>query len=333
MAVYGAGGDRTALSCHPTLISEQGGTNPQMFFSGGYNGTADMYLTDSTTQQRINVQEAWIHFNYFGDPGGTGTIVTRVRNSSNVENVRLTWVEASNALNVQYRNASSVWVDLPNPLGGLGGYNDKGTYDIRVKIGGSGVGRIEWYCNSVFIGAAIGINTSHFGDINNVRWNTGGGITTAFSQILIASENTIGWNIVYKFFNANGDMQEWTGNYTDIDEQNGTTITDYISSDIVGEISLFQGPAFGAIPTGTVIKAVSTSLFGRNDGTGVGPQEISGAIKQGVNLYETPTIQALYAGNDARQIIYDVDPATSLPWTGIGAVNASQFGFVSKAGV
>jgi len=219
----------------------------------------------------------------------------------------------------------SAWIDIIATAPNF--YGSWMIWDIRIKIGNPGV--VELFKEGVLVDRYEGDTTS-IGNIAKFRmYNVGNGCS--FHQLILADYSTINHTIRRRTPTSNGDLQEWTGTYAEIDDMPSSTIgTDAVYTSSSGAKITFNGTTMSPTTAGHVIKAVAVAEFSKNDGTGQFPQNVRPILRaNGVN-YEGPVNAPIGAGWKGGVAFWENNPATGAAWANISDVNATQFGIVSK---
>lgn len=143
------------------------------------------------------------------------------------------------------------------------------------------------------------------------------------SEVIVADEDTRLLNLVTLAPNAAGDINEWSGDYTAIDE---TTLSDAdaISTD-VGEKSFAAN--LTALPTGDFIVKHVEMAYRAADG--VGGMGVQGGIRTN-GAYYLGTQRTLNSSWQVFREQWATNPATSNRFT-LAEINALQIAFLSKA--
>lgn len=150
---------------------------------------------------------------------------------------------------------------------------------------------------------------------------------TRFSQVIIASESTIGFRLGTCYPSAAGATSSWTGAYSDIDETVYSD-ADFINSGTANQISTFAQTAVPTL-TGYTVRAVAvTARAKRNSASG--PQNIRMALRSGGTDYFSGSDIALGLGYTPVQTIWETNPATAAAWVNT-AISALQPGAKSIA--
>lgn len=143
------------------------------------------------------------------------------------------------------------------------------------------------------------------------------------SQIIVANEDTRSMRLVTLSPDANGNTQDWSGSYTDIDESN-LTKSDKIYTSTADKDAQFN---LTTLPGGinAKIKAVRIAYCAMARG-------VSLELKAGIRSESTNslgTAQALNNYWENKQILYDINPVTGVPFT-MAEIESLQLAFRSE---
>lgn len=276
----------------------------------------------SKTPDFSPVNEVWVS-DYIGTAGTTsGTNNTILLNGPLAAPlIRIAFTSGFFVLQV-YR--SGAWVTLATSV--LSVPTTLFRVDFQCKLS-STVGVLKLYINGALYVEFAG-NTAPTSGID-IYSLTVGNITSGIcvhSATMVADEDTRGLTFVQRLPTGNGALSQWTGSYTDIDET-GINDTDFITPASAGQISTFTFPTLPSQYTDYDVRAVV--LSGRGQAGASDPTLFDMVARiSGVNYFAAPTdIPPAFGG---RQIVYNNNPATGVPWTR-AEVDAAQFGFRSVA--
>lgn len=192
-------------------------------------------------------------------------------------------------------------------------------YDIHFKLHASD-GELAVYQNGnelfKFNGQTDYLGLS-FADILLGGWRDS---NSEYSAMIVADEDTRPLLMHQVLPNANGGVQQWTGDYTAIDEI-GFNDADALVSGNVNQKSLFGFPAQGAATAGRSVESVILSLRGM----GAGTQAIRGVARPLSTDFEKLSETDVLPNYSGLQYRFPVNPATGEPWT-LAEINAAQFG-------
>lgn len=280
------------------------------------NGSAACFvyadLIDPAAGTPVTPTSVWTHCVFTPDSGvmDSGRQVFYWYNSSDVA-VLTAQGDSNFGLTLSYWNGVgyTFWGDFSHVIG---------TFDFYINIHAT-LGSLQMFVNQQLVSVLNGIDTSGMVDIAYFRMGAASGYASQpVGQVILASYNTIGYSVRYRRPTANGAVQDWTGDYTDV---NGGNINDTlsISTSSIGDISTFTAPDFSATPPGSVIKAVVLGNRVRAV-SGGGPQNIKPLIPISGTDYLAPAVP-ITAGFNGSIAIFENDPSTSAPWASVTAVN------------
>jgi len=198
------------------------------------------------------------------------------------------------------------------------------TLDIRLSTGSSGI--VELYADKQIIFSASGNFT--FTGMNTIMLAPTGSdasenTNTVYSQVVVADEPTIGFQLATLAITGAGDSSQWVGSFEQINEV-VTNDNTFINTSTAGQINTFQIEDLNSQYSN--IKAVIISALGRF--AQVGPKNLDAVIRLSGTNYLTP-MTPLGSGFTASQAVLHANPATFNPWN-ISEVNNAQMGIRSK---
>lgn len=145
------------------------------------------------------------------------------------------------------------------------------------------------------------------------------------SQIIAADEPTLRLPLVTCYPNAAGDVNQWTGAYTAVDEMNAD-IGDFTETGSAGQLFLAN---ITDLPSGNTLTplGVGVTILAAKGATG--PTSIKIAIKTHGTVYygTTYALTLAYAG---YSYLWTVNPSTGIAWTQ-AEITALQIGYESVA--
>jgi len=337
------GTDRSAFSTSPSGVTDYTGSgfNGENFPPSGaglsFNANvvgiyAEANLINPNTGQFTTTSDFWTHVRVKTFELSASRQFLVWYNDQGAAVVRL-YSDANRAMYLQYSSdLGTTWINASNDAFDTGVTQSGTDLDVRIKIHPT-QGRIELYVNSQNYQLATNINTSALGSgiskFRLFRISTFINSNSTYNSVIAANYCTIGHTLRIRKITGNGDLSQWTGGFAGVGEY-PTSDDDYVSTSIAGNRSTFTGATLTATPSGNVIKAVGVQVRGRNDASGVAPQDITASLRIASTNYDAPSTTPLLAGNDGRQYIWNNDPSTGLPWTSITSVNNTQPGVLSK---
>jgi len=238
--------------------------------------------------------------------GATGQVVVQLDFDAGTECVLEYWDGAA----LTELAGSQLFDDFAND-------GDRYAIDIHCKIDNS-AGRFAWYVNGSFIAEFTGdtLNTG-FTSVDRIKLrnpNTASTTSTTsnvYSQVIVATQSTIGWKLGTLYPDGAGTYTTWDGAYTEVD-QNGIDDTDFISGDAVGEkeyVTVSAPPS----TAGYQIVAVVVSARAVRNGARSMSLDCRAGGSDGLGDFFTP--DAGVVPYPYRQIFY-VNPATNAGWVG-----------------
>jgi hypothetical protein len=243
---------------------------------------------------------------------GSGTEVFKLQTSTPTGSGSQTW-------QLQYWNGSA-WTNLGSSFAVN---NALQTVDIHlVANSASGSGSVYLSGTQRSTGTADLSSIAGVAQIRPYGKQTGIQVSNYFSQLIVASESTIGWRLKTVPATGAGSTSSWTGTFAEIDEIAYSDL-DFINSATAAQVQLFSHST--TIPTGYKVKAAIVTARAKC-GSG-GPQNIQLALKSGATTYFSAT-QACDEGYLAHVGVWENDPATSAAFT-TSAAAAIQFGVKS----
>jgi hypothetical protein len=206
-------------------------------------------------------------------------------------------------------------------------FSDGGYHRLTINIIDYGTSStINVYCDGIIIinyTTNLVINTvSYFDSIAILDVYPDFGAYGGLSQIIVADEDTRLMKLKTLALNNNGDMNSWSGSYSDITD---STISDYSKLYTSVPDADVQINTSG-MPTGNY-QPVSVRIITRfvNAGNQYGLQQ---GVKTNGSIYLSSTQQAVGYW-DTKEIIYDTNPITGLPWSSI-EIEELQFAYRHK---
>lgn len=267
----------------------------------------------------------WSTFTWSVAPANNGSAnetVSDWRDASNVPWFRIVQLhDGGYDYDIQYWNGT-VWTSFGfAPV--LGGFGQIIRWDLAFNLGSSG--SVQVFCQNLLIGT-FSHDFSASGPIVQQQFGSTP-FTASVNNIIVSDTTTREHNIRYRGPTGNGAEQQWTGDYTNIDEFPELT-SDIIYTGTAAQASTFTHATFASDAPGKIVKAVAIGALMRRDPSG-GPQNAKMRLTIGGTDYDKDVQQpeGSYLG---RIAIWNVDPSTGLAWDGVTDVNG-PFGPVSVA--
>lgn len=145
---------------------------------------------------------------------------------------------------------------------------------------------------------------------------------TFISEVIVADQPTLGYRLRTLPVTGNGSTQQWTGDFTDIDEI-VTNDGSFIATPTANELMLFE---HSTVSKNSIRALVVTARAVTTPGA---PQHLQLAVDSAATIGLSASI-AQGAAFQPNVGIFPNDPATAAPWTN-AAINACQYGVKSLA--
>jgi hypothetical protein len=269
--------------------------------------------------------DLWTHFDldqYNASASATLRTVAEWLNASSVAKIRLQTSWSSDSWSMDWHNGSA-WVNL-------GSWTADGetrqTLDFHFVVN-SATGSANAYMSGTNRMAVTSVDFSTIASLqylklygNTVAINGNNGV----SQIIMATESTIGMRVMTAYAANTGSTDQWTGSYTSIDETVYSD-ADFIYTTAADQVEVFSPTLVGSL-TGYVVRAVAVTARAKKDGTG--PANIRMALRSNGTNYFSGSDIALDVAYGAHYTVWETDPNTSAAWT-TAAASAFQFGVKS----
>ena len=170
------------------------------------------------------------------------------------------------------------------------------------------------------------IDNSNFGRVH-FKGQTGTANELIVSQVIAASESTIGWVLATLSPDGNGANTAWTGSYTDIDEFVLDT-GDYIEAIATNLVETSTVSNINAAYSTYNVKALAVGVHASNDSGSV-VSDLQAAVRVSSTNYFSPNLSLPKDGlNYSKQYIWETNPNTSAAWSQT-TVNAVEVGVKS----
>jgi hypothetical protein len=327
MTIYFAGGEMGAFIPSDTNVSESTST----IFDSSFARCAvrTMRTTEYAESASFSaLADCWLHFEMSSASNGNDTTARAVLTaytSSDTAFARLVSGGGGAAvMSLEYWNGTA-WTNAGGTIT-LDVNTRAQTIDMHI-VSNSASGSIKLYIAGTERLDSGTINLSSYSGVAYVR-TTGHsvvGTTTAFSQIVVANESTIGWRLKTAPVTGAGATTDWTGSYTEIDEL-AYSDADFINSATANQVELFSHAT--TIPAGYTVRAVVVTARAKRGTTG--PQNLRLILRSGGTTYDNGSDLALDEGYGAFCAVWETDPATSADFTA-SSIASLQFGVKSIA--
>jgi hypothetical protein len=149
--------------------------------------------------------------------------------------------------------------------------------------------------------------------------------STAYSQIIVADEPTIGWKLMTVPMTGQGSTHTFTtGGFANIDE---TVYSDgdFIQSNTAAQVELFTGTPVGSF-TGYTIRAVGVTARAKQ--SGAGPTKMRLLLRAGGTTYDNGSDITLDFGYGAYCAVWETNPSTAADFLS-SEITALEYGVKS----
>lgn len=284
----------------------------------GVNATPDLYYIESASWA-AQTGAFYLHFRERSDGLGLSehNLVT-LHNSSGttIFRIRQDYVAAgTRTFQLQYLNSGGAFANAGAVITtGQGPHN----CDFYVNITS---GEMAFYISGTQMRRVTGLSLGHLSGVTHCRLFSDT-LPRFLSEVIAASENTIGWRLITRHANGTGGETGWTGTYTSIDEL-VTNDADFISAASTGLRETFTqtGPS---VPSNYQVKAVALGIRGKAGTTVTG---VKGLLRIGGANYASSTF-TLGSGYTANCPVWETNPATSAAWA-VSDLSSLEFGVES----
>lgn len=265
-----------------------------------------------------NSSSFWIHFDHISTYSGGSTTNAAdwvvIFDSSGVERIRI--AAATNSTNptvvLKKVNAAGTATTLATSTAAIAG-SSLNTFDIYVDYSASGT--LTFYQNGTQIVTYSGdvttdgqtslakVGLTQIWDANNITY------ASMYSQVIVATTDTRSMKLATIQPVANGNVMQWTGAVSDVNE---TTLSDAtaITSGTSDQLAQFTVPS---LPSGTFgVEAIVQSVRASRGSTG--PQNLQFVARTGGSDY-TSSSQSLITSYQNYQYLWATNPATGSAWT------------------
>lgn len=190
-------------------------------------------------------------------------------------------------------------------------------YKLDVAVDSYGAsGRVRVFLDQALIidtGAGVNIAAGGSTSLNVAYFSTlrSASVDTAWSEVIVADEDTRPLAVKTLVPNGAGDTSQWTGAYTDVDETAADAV-DILTSGTAAQITNMDCTG---MPTGwggltvRAVKVVASALAGS------GPSKLALGVKSG-STQSFGTDQTLTAGYAPYSETFTTNPATGVAFTG-----------------
>jgi hypothetical protein len=271
--------------------------------------------------------DIWIHFDVdMSATSASGGVVTAF-DGGGIARVRLySSAGTSSTWKVQTSSDGSTWADVNSGI--TIDSTARQTVDMHI-VSNTSSGSIKLYVAGTLRINSGTINLSGYSGVAKLQ-QTGRGSGLAsevgVSQVIVASEPTIGWRLGTLVMSGQGATHTFTtGGYANVDEMV------YSDADFINSATAAQEELFTATPipsfTGYTIKAIA--LYARAKNNASGPTQMQLSLRSGGTTYHSST-KSLDVGYAAIGNIWETNPATSAAFLS-SEIAALQYGVLSVA--
>lgn len=328
MAIYFAGGEE---DCFYPISGQVFATETT---SGRYVANLSrgaMKITQGTSEIEGNfstdITTGWIHMYMYQEVADSNVddwIQIKKKNGNPAYRICL---NSDGSWAVQKYSGAAWSADLAVTSGAV--LSSAGAYiDIKIIVHAS-TGEIRIYKDGTEVLTYTGdtsIDNSSFGRIH-FKGQTGATKEMNISQVIVASENTVGWKLATLYATGNGANTAWTGDYTAIDEF-PLNVSDYIESDTAGQVETYTASDIDAAYSTYNVKAVVIAARAAND-SGSTITDLQFALRTGGTNYFSSNSGLTKDGTDySVQQIWETNPNTTAVWTQ-AEVNGAEIGVKS----
>lgn len=311
--------------------------------SSNFDSTAaDAAVSTATTYAAAQlvmpsaIATGWLHFHLFMNnfgAGDSGALIT-FRSSATAGELRIRASGSGATSNVIYMQVDkttngTTWTQLGTATFGLQ-YNVTARWDVQVNLASSG-GYVRIYRNGFLLFEFTGDTSTQTNTFDRVEFGgTRESTDPRFSEIVLASVNTIDWKMQTQKPNGAGNYTAWTGAYTTIDE---TTYDDgdYTYSNVNNDkFSYNFENTSSTVQGGREVKALvaQAAVF-------IPPTSTPGDMRYFLRIsstdYETSDLNLTADGAYNRATyIWETSPATSAAWA-TAAIDSAEVGFKAVA--
>lgn len=265
----------------------------------GIHGSSSTLMSGSWAAQAGGIWHHWLMLNQenFGNP--TGKIISFFR----ADGTEVFYINVSNTtlgdvtFQLFYKDNTQVGQDFTLPFGTLN------TMDLHLTTTAATIYTQGNQRTTGLKSMADVANITHFALLN-----LGGGMFG--SEFIVADDSTIAMRLQTLPITAAGDLQQWSGNYTDINE----IVYDdahFISTTTAAQVSTYTQATL--LNSDDVLAVVVTARAATN---ALAPQNFQLAVElgSGTGPYFSPSfLQGLgYQGNF---YVWNVNPNGNVPWT------------------
>jgi len=274
--------------------------------------------------------EAWLHVTLnFNARGASQQDAAPVRLIDSVTGQVVLQVDGDNGFwHLEYWNGAS-FTQLSDGLFFVAGETHR--LDIHWDIANSG-GVFEAYIDGTLISSFSGdtllagfTQIDRFQLLSSSATSSIGTYDVFYSEVIVATVETIGWRLSTLAPDGTGNSTTWTGDNTDVDDEGANDGT-FVSSDTADEVEQFTVSDLSATASALDVEAVVVAARHRHGETG--PQNLQLSVRTGTSDFFGSNISGVDVGFNPGVEIFDQNPDTVADWT-TGEVDALEIGVKS----
>lgn len=234
------------------------------YIQTAYSRTSLRAVNRLEAKKPFSATEAWLHFvTVIGTRGGATTYAAWGFWSPELNNAAVTVHTDSNAREAKIAVNDGTGTYLDSAMFALPSVSEVSHWDLHVRIDGLSV-LVELYNKEVLVRRETFALLQTY-TLNNLRLSPGSAYVAwgwHYSQVIVATEPTLGWKLKTLAPTADGDLTEFTGTYADVDE---VTLSndDRLTTDVSAQSS-FTAASWN-VPAGFDIAAIAVSSFASSD--------------------------------------------------------------------
>lgn len=329
MSIYAVGGE---ADCFEPVSGQTYATETT---SGRFEANASrgaMRITQASSELELyfpggNVTEAYIHMYLYQEAVTTENDWIRIKTVANGNAFRI-GLESDGRWSLYKYSGGSFGTALvtsasPVVVSGLA------TIDIYLKRHAT-TGEFSVYKDGTLVVSYTGDTTGDAANFGRIHWKglTGATNELNLSQVIIASENTIGWKLQTNYPNSNSATNTaWTNDYTAVDEF-AYDSGDYIETNSTGQVETYGATDINAAYATYNVKALVIATRASND-SGSAVADIQGALRVSATNYFSANLSLTKdSAEHSVQAIFETNPNTAAAWSQ-AAVNAAEIGLKS----
>lgn len=282
------------------------------------------YITTDGDRTKINLPDSWwLHYAVAIDQGSNGSSNVEVWDTTGQAWVRMRSVGGRYG-RFDYWDGSA-WQNLATYDIAFGGFESI-HWDWHV-VRDATVGKIEVFRYGLLVASFYGDTTFLPTTLNRFMFKTANNYQAWFSHVISATFPTINARIRTLQPTGNGNYNDFTNDYTAVDEGPNCDTSDFISGATATNKESYTHNAL-ATSTGYVLRAVMVGSFHKHDDSG-GPQNMRHFLRINGTDYPGPSL-TIGNGFTPDSTLWALDPSTSAAW-GYPNLNAAEMGVEAQA--